>query len=721
MPSPPRAALATGSLIVLALAWACASAPPPGPSTLPGSITDPTVLTWEEKLAWMMRLEDQRILRDPNPPPPAVLRPATRSQPALVAAAAPSDLIRLLDDEQARVRRRAALAIGRVGLSDGVQPLTRLLSDGEVEVRQMAVFALGLIGDPKARPALLTALEDAEPLVQGRAAEALGQIGDRADAGAIGVMVRSHVQAGALNGIEADDLTYPLSPAAEAARLGMYALVRLTSHDALASAVLDASGQPVSQWWPVAYALQRVGDPRAQPALMALAAAPGRYTAAFAIRGLGAIKAAKAAGMLRQMVAERKAPAAVLVQAVRALAALGDASAMPNLVKILSDPAAEPQLRFEAIAAFGTLATEDTVDLLLDLISDPAPWIRAPALRALARVHPDAFMTALAGLDADRDWTVRAAIAGALGTIPAERSMPRLTAMLQDRDVRVMPAVLTALAATRAPGAERMLTDYLRTDDFVARSAAANGLADLKAAGAVPALIEAYRGSMGDTTYVARATALAALARLDAPAARPVLQEALQDREWAVRLRAAALLREQGVAVSDTAIRPAAPPHPVDDPEWQALVAPRFSPHAFIETDKGTFEIQLAILDAPLTVRSFMTLARKGFFNGLAVHRVVPDFVVQDGDPRGDGEGGPGYALRDEINQRPYLRGTVGMALDWEDTGGSQFFVTHSPQPHLDARYTVFGTVVNGMDVVDRIVPSDVVKSVTIWDGVSPR
>ncbi len=83
----------------------------------------------------------------------------------------------------------------------------------------------------------------------------------------------------------------------------------------------------------------------------------------------------------------------------------------------------------------------------------------------------------------------------------------------------------------------------------------------------------------------------------------------------------------------------------------------------------------------------------------------MPDFVVQDGDPRGDGEGGPGYTIRDEINMRPYLRGTVGMALDWKDTGGSQFFITHSPQPHLDGRYTVFGHVVNGMEVVDRLAP----------------
>ena len=166
-------------------------------------------------------------------------------------------------------------------------------------------------------------------------------------------------------------------------------------------------------------------------------------------------------------------------------------------------------------------------------------------------------------------------------------------------------------------------------------------------------------------------------------------------------------------------MRPAVAGRPVDSPEWQALVVPRFSPRAFIDTDKGTVELELAVLDAPLTVNNFITLARKGFYNGIAIHRVVPDFVVQDGDPRGDGEGGPGYTIRDEINQRPYLRGTVGMALDWQDTGGSQFFITHSPQPHLDGRYTVFGYVVDGMDVVDRLVPGDVVQRVRVRDGVS--
>ena len=99
-------------------------------------------------------------------------------------------------------------------------------------------------------------------------------------------------------------------------------------------------------------------------------------------------------------------------------------------------------------------------------------------------------------------------------------------------------------------------------------------------------------------------------------------------------------------------------------------------------------QIALAVVDAPMTAYNFARLADRGFFNGLRIHRVVPDFVVQDGDQRGDGNGGPGYTIRDELNHLPYLRGTVGMALSGPDTGGSQWFITHSPQPHLDAKST---------------------------------
>ena len=135
------------------------------------------------------------------------------------------------------------------------------------------------------------------------------------------------------------------------------------------------------------------------------------------------------------------------------------------------------------------------------------------------------------------------------------------------------------------------------------------------------------------------------------------------------------------------------------------------------ELDRGVVQIELAMLDAPLAVAEFVRMAREGFFTGLAVHRVVPNFVVQTGDPRGDGEGGPGFTLRDELSERPYVRGTVGLALDWSDTAGSQFFIAHLPQPQLDARYTVIGRVVSGMDIVDGLQQWDVIRRVRVWDG----
>jgi len=116
---------------------------------------------------------------------------------------------------------------------------------------------------------------------------------------------------------------------------------------------------------------------------------------------------------------------------------------------------------------------------------------------------------------------------------------------------------------------------------------------------------------------------------------------------------------------------------------------------------------------APLTVENFVRLARSKYFDGITFHRVVPNFVVQAGCPRGDGWGGPGYEIPCEYNDRPYAVGTVGMALSGKDTGGSQWFVTLSPQPRLEGRYTVFGEVKQGMDVVERIMPGDRILSVT--------
>jgi cyclophilin family peptidyl-prolyl cis-trans isomerase len=291
--------------------------------------------------------------------------------------------------------------------------------------------------------------------------------------------------------------------------------------------------------------------------------------------------------------------------------------------------------------------------------------------------------------------------------------------LLTDQDQRAVPAVLAALAAVKAPDVERILLEHLRADDPVVRAAAATALGELRPAAGVDALAAAYQAAGRDPTYVARGAALAALAKYGATAAEPTLTAALADKDWAVRVRAASLLKTLDPA-RDTAaaIRPA--PASIDAATLASspIVSPPYSTHVFVDTDKGTFQVELAVLDAPLTVHSFVTLARKGFFDGLSIHRVVPGFVLQDGDPRGDGEGGPGYTLRDEMNERPYLRGTVGMALDWQDTGGSQYFITYGPQPHLDGRYTVFGTVISGMEVVEQLRQWDVVRRVRVWDGV---
>ncbi len=135
---------------------------------------------------------------------------------------------------------------------------------------------------------------------------------------------------------------------------------------------------------------------------------------------------------------------------------------------------------------------------------------------------------------------------------------------------------------------------------------------------------------------------------------------------------------------------------------------------AIIETEKGTITLQLLPDIAPLTVSNFIGLAKNGFYNNLTFHRVVSDFVVQGGDPRGDGWGGPAYALPCEYNEKPFKRGTIGMATAGKDTGSSQFFICHSEQPHLNRRYTVFGQVVNGMDVVDKIEIDDKILEIII-------
>ena len=137
---------------------------------------------------------------------------------------------------------------------------------------------------------------------------------------------------------------------------------------------------------------------------------------------------------------------------------------------------------------------------------------------------------------------------------------------------------------------------------------------------------------------------------------------------------------------------------------------------AVITLDNGNaIRIEFFPEDAPKTVENFVTLAKKGFYNGLAFHRVVPDFVVQGGCPKGNGTGGPGYQIKAEFNKQKHLRGTVAMARSQDpDSAGCQFYICYGATPHLDGQYTVFGKVVTGMELVDRIKQGDRMTSVAI-------
>jgi peptidyl-prolyl cis-trans isomerase B (cyclophilin B) len=137
---------------------------------------------------------------------------------------------------------------------------------------------------------------------------------------------------------------------------------------------------------------------------------------------------------------------------------------------------------------------------------------------------------------------------------------------------------------------------------------------------------------------------------------------------------------------------------------------------AIIETDHGRMVLELYPEAAPGTVQNFTKLAESGFYDGLTFHRVIPNFVVQGGCPRGDGTGGPGYTIKCETEGNPHqhVRGSLSMAHAGKDTGGSQFFICHSPQPHLNGIHTVFGQVVDGLDVLDSIRQGDHMSKVQI-------
>jgi HEAT repeat protein len=652
----------------------------------------------------MIRLEHQRMLRDAG---------GGATEAGVRFDSAP-DLEVLARDGDAALRKRAALSIGRVGDLNAVPALVKALDDPDEGVRGAAAFSLGTLGATSASERLIAMLKDPSPAMRGRAAEALGLLGDGAAAPAVAT---AFSECGPhLASITPDD-EGTVTPDADACRLALFALVRLRQYEALARVALDAQGAPVSRWWPVAYALQRIGDARAVSALSGLVSTPGVYTASFALRGLAAMRDSRAVDPAIAIASRREADVRVRAAAVRALGELRATQAVPALLKVVDDNATPRNLSVEIVTALGSIGDRRALDAMLDRLTDRWPALRAAAFTAAAKIDPEAFLLVFSGFEPDRDWSVRAAVAASLATMPADRVRAAVMDLVNDADVRVQGPALEALAKLGGPDVMPRLFAALDAPDFALRATAAGLIGGAKVDGGVARLEAAYQRGDSDVTPAARIAALEGLAQYGAPSARTTLLTALRDRDWAVRRRAADLLRQLGDA-SAVPTRPAPTRQRTDFFESDALLHPPFAPHAFIETERGTIEIELNMTDAPVTSLTFIELARAGFFNGLKVHRLIPNFVIQAGDPRGDGQGGPGYAIRDELSPIPFVRGTVGLAIDGHDTGGSQFFITLSPQPHLDGRYTAFGRVVQGFDRLEEISQWDVIERVRIWDGV---
>jgi len=291
----------------------------------------------------------------------------------------------------------------------------------------------------------------------------------------------------------------------------------------------------------------------------------------------------------------------------------------------------------------------------------------------------------------------------ALGKTEGQGGAKEAVAWLRHPDARVRLTALELVAARPAPEALEAVRALIADDDPVVAGAAAATAGMMKAPEALPEVL-ALAARVPQEPDLAEPVA-GALVALEGKEAEPLLRTWLGHPHSNVRRVAAeALTKLTGQPVRSSRVE-----LPADT--FRPPVAPAGAKLIF-RTRKGDITVALDTEQAPLTSGNLYSLARKGYFRNVTFHRVVPDFVAQGGDPRGDGEGGPGYSIRCELTRRPYLRGTMGMALSGKDTGGSQFFFTHTPQPHLDGRYTVFGEVTAGMEVVDALLEGDVILDV---------
>lgn len=629
-------------------------------------------------------------------------------------------LLAFLRHDDPSVRRRAALAAGRIGDRLATAALMEGLKDKEVEVRRAAAQALGWIGSDEAVESLKAALADQDPAMRGRAAEALGRIGPKSVGPVIAEAFRRALPKtpGGVLRIRGDDPGRADDPWIEL-RLQLIALARLKDADSLASAVIGSENYPFVDWWVCVWAASRMSEAKLTPVLLAGAAAEDPYIRSLAARGLGALKDASHLGVVRRL-AEDRDPA-VVREALRAAGQMGGFEAHAVASQHLESQ--NLGLRREALLAVAALpATSALRSRVIENAGHPDPWVRAAAWPALIRIDADDVGLVLSTIGPDNDWRVRQSVATALAEVLGERAAPLLLPMLADDDARVVSAVLLALARARGEDAAPTLLDHAAHADTGVRAAAVLGLSSLPG-GAARALSEglsrAYDASLRDPDVQTRILIVEAAGRHRGAELLALLRRiAGADPARVVRHRALGALGEGVAPPERSALRIADARRLVSIYEAGGML---FSPRAIVTTRHGAIEIALDLVDAPLTSMSFVRLAQGGFYNGLTFHHVAAGSLAQGGDPRGDGYGGPGFALRCEYSGRPFGRGAVGMATFGKDTGGSEFFIALDPQPDLDGARTQFAQVLSGMDVVEKLRPGDLIQRIDVFDGRERR
>lgn len=384
----------------------------------------------------------------------------------------------------------------------------------------------------------------------------------------------------------------------------------------------------------------------------------------------------------------------IVARAVLALGRLRNPAGLPLVTSVLSDKKNPAPVRATAAFAIGLFASPDSVGVLADTI--PA----GPS-------------------------SVSAAAAEALGRIGGARALEVLTRQLGSRDASIRSAAAVGVGEAGIPGAPFI--------DEAHRQAAARALASGILVENDPevkwrlawALARAFyqnqaavlRRLLTDPQELVRLYAVQGLGRLKDRSFMLPIRLAANDRSWRVRVEARRALVGLHDSTKVDLKPPAVPKSDLSTPAPLASSAPYGAhPEVAFDTTKGVIVVELFPDQAPYSVDNFLYLVDRGFYNGLQYFRVIQDFVIQSGDPKNAGDGGPGYSIPAELNPIQQLTGIISYGLDYDekkntpllDSAGSQYYVTESPQLHLDRGFTVFGRVVKGMAVVDAIAPHNV-------------